>query len=179
MKNSFWGLIGSSFQEIQTFWYGFLGFVIAIVLAAVAGTTPIALFWVLGIIAAFLLIVATLFRAYYQLYKKYQKIEQSITSRILRVRKDSNTGAISYLLLRDSELFANDSMISFIYTDEYDNEAIIATGFIITRQSNGLMQAEIYQSIPTYQYILDKVAEENKTVLERIIVKPGIPKNMF
>jgi hypothetical protein len=177
MKSSFWGLIGSSFLEIQTFWYGFLGFAVTIVLSVVAGTTPIPLFAVLAIISILILIIATLFRALYTIHKEYQRVEKSSISKIVRVRKDPSTGLIVYLLLEFSELFTNDLMISFLYTDENGNEAIIGIGFIEKIQSNGFMRAVIDQPISAYQDILDKLADENKTVLEKIIVIPGTPRN--
>ena len=177
MNNSCWRLIWSSFQEIQSFWYGFLGFLITIILSITAGSTPIPLFWVLGIITLFILIIATIGRAFYTLDKEYQRVKKSTVSKIVRVSKDPNTGSIVYLLLEHSELFANDLMISFLYTDEYGNEAIIGIGFIQKMQSNGLMKAVIDQPISAYQDILDKLAAENKTVLEKIIVIPGTPRN--
>lgn len=109
--------------------------------------------------------------------KEYQRIKKSTVSKIVRVSKDPNTGSIAYLLLEYSELFANDLKISFLYCDEYGNEAIIGIGFIQKIQNNGLMKAVIDQPDSTFQDILEKLADENKTVLEKITVIPGIPRN--
>lgn len=179
MNNSFWRLIWSSFQEIQSFWYGFLGFLITIVLSITAGTTPIPLFWVLGIITLFILIIATICRAFYTLDKEYQKVKKSNFSKIIRVHKDPNTGIISYLLLEYSELFTNDLIISFLYTDENGNEVIIGIGFIEKIQNNQRMKAIIIKPFFDYQDIFNKLANENKTVLEQIIVIPGMHRNTF
>lgn len=194
MKNSFWGLIWQSFLEIQGLWIGFLGIVITLILSRFPFKTSIPLDLIIVISFFTLLFLFTLLHAVNNLLTQKRSLESELETiketnknlendikslripKILRVQKEQGTGLIS-CLFEDSELFANQLMISVFYIDEYGFEALIGVGYIKTIQSNNKIQAVIDQPVPTYQDILDKLVNNDQIVLEKTIVRPGTPKN--
>ncbi len=194
MKDSFWGLIWSSFLEIQGLWIGFLGIVIALILARFPFKTPIPLDLVIIIAIFVLLFLFTLLHAVNKLLIKKRMLESELEQereknlklvgeidnlkipKILRVQKEQATGIIN-CLFDDSDLFADQLMISIFYMDEYGFEALIGVGYITTIQSNNKIQAVIDQPVSTYQDILDRLVNNDQIVLDQTIVRPGTPKN--
>jgi hypothetical protein len=174
MKNSFWGLIWSSFSVIQTFWLGLLGFVASVLAWAFAGQTPIPLVVVFVIITIALLAIATLFRALEKVLEEYGKLKLSIIPKILVVKEENN---YILCLLEPSELFSHGMTISFYYTNEDNIEALIADGFIKTIQSDRKIQAVIDRQEPAYQDILKRLVNKEQKIIDKVTVKPGNTRN--
>lgn len=123
MKNNFWGLIWSSFNEIQGVLLGLLGFLGSIALIRYPFNTSIPLDLVIIVSFFTLLFIATLLSAVNTLLRQKQKLEaevkqlqevnqkleteirQRIIPKILRVQKDANNNILC--LLEASDLFAN------------------------------------------------------------------------
>ena len=175
MKNNFWGLIWSSFSVIQTFWLGLLGFVASVLAWAFAGQTPIPLVVLFVIITIAILVIATLIRALQTALEEYQRVKQNIIPTILRVQKDANNNI--QCLLEASDLLANDIYISFYYTDDDGFENLIAIGFVNVIQNDGKIQAILNQPYPNYQNIIDALDGNDPKLIEKIIIKPSIPRN--
>lgn len=85
----------------------------------------------------------------------------------------------SYILclLEASDLFANDIYISFYYTDDDGFENLIAIGFVNVIQNDGKIQAILNQPYPNYQNIIDALDGNDPKLIEKIIIKPSIPRN--
>ena len=174
MKNNFWGLIWSSFSVIQTFWLGLLGFVASVLAWAFAGQTPIPLVVLFVIITIAILVIATLITALQTALEEYQRVKQNIIPKILRVQKDANNNI--QCLLEASNLFAAQLMISFYYTDEDGFEVLIGEGVVKNVQSDQKIQTVLDQPEAGYQNVLDGLANNDDTIIQRIKVKPSIYK---
>ena len=173
MKKSFWGLLWSSFLEIQTFWFGFLGVVLAILFSVVTGKVSIPLYIVIIIVTILLLITSSLYRTLVVVYRDYKRLRHPA---ILRVEQDKKTG-LTICLFENSDLFATDLRVSFYYIYEYELEVLIGVGYIRTVQSNGKVQAIIDYPDQAYQDILTQLSNRDKQVVEKVVIRPGIPRN--
>ena len=174
MKNNFWGLIWSSFLGIQSLVLGFLGFVASLLVWAFAGQTPIPLVVLFVIITIAILVIATLITALQTALEEYQRVKQNIIPKILRVQKDANNNI--QCLLEASNLFAAQLMISFYYTDEDGFEVLIGEGVVKNVQSDQKIQTVLDQPEAGYQNVLDGLANNDDTIIQRIKVKPSIYK---
>jgi hypothetical protein len=193
MKNNFWGLIWSSFNEIQGVLLGLLGFIGSIVLLRYPFNTSIPLDLVIVVSFFTLLLIATLLMAVNTLLRQNRKLEsdikqlqevkqtleteikQRLIPKIVRIQKKSS-GEIVFLL-EPSELFAYDIYISFYYTDDDGFENLIGIGFVNVIQNNGKVQAILDQPDSNYQNIIDALDRNDPKLIEKIIIKPSAPRN--
>ena len=192
MKNNFWGIIWSSFNEIQGVLLGLLGFLGGIALIRYPDHTSIPLDLVIVVSFFTLLLIATLLSAVNTLLRQKQKLEaevkqlqevnqkleteikQRIIPKILRVQKNANNHILC--LLEASDLFAPLSMISLYYTDENDFEALIGVGFVESINNEKRIQVVIDEPKITYQNILDKLTNNDLTVMQKTRVSPSVIK---
>lgn len=174
MKNNFWGLIWSSLLGIQSLVLGFLGFVASLLAWAFAGQTPIPLVVLFVIITIAILAIATLYKALQTALEEYHRVKQNIIPKILRVQKNANNNILC--LLEASDLFAPLSMISLYYTDENDFEALIGVGFVESINNEKRIQVVIDEPKITYQNILDKLTNNDLTVMQKTRVSPSVIK---
>jgi hypothetical protein len=173
MKKSVWELLWSSFQEVQTFWYGFLGFLLTIVFSVVTGKVLIPLYWFVAIISVMSLAIATLFRALDRVFNDYKHLRKP---EILSVQIDKKNNFI-VCLFENSDLFATDLGVSFYYVDEYSFEVLIGVGYVKTVQNNGKIQVVINYPDPAYQDIVTRLGNSDRQVIEKIFIRLGIPRN--
>ena len=174
MKNNFWGLIWSSFREVNNSILTILSYAISILLAVVASKASVPLYLLIIIVTLSLLIIATLVRALEKALEEYAKMKQSMIPKILRVQKDANNNI--ECLLEASDLFAAQSMISLYYTDEDDFERLIGVGFVQSINNKKRIQVVIDEPEITYQYILDKLANNDLKVMQKTRVSPSVIK---
>ncbi|WP_286826078.1 bZIP transcription factor [Microcystis sp. LSC13-02] len=192
MKNNFWGLIWSSFNEIQGVLLGLLGFLGGIALIRYPFNTSIPLDLVIIVSFFTLLLIATLLSAVNALLRQKQKLEaevkqlqevnqkleteikQRIIPKILRVQKDANNNI--QCLLEASDLFAAQSIISLYYTDEDDFERLIGVGSVRYINNKKRIQVVIDEPKITYQNILDKLANNDLKVMQQTRVSPSVIK---
>ena len=174
MKNNFWGLIWSSFREVNNSILTILSYAISILLAVVASKASVPLYLLIIIVTLSVLIIATLVRALEKALEEYAKMKQSMIPKILRVQKDANNNI--ECLLEASDLFAAQSMISLYYTDEDDFERLIGVGFVDSINNKGRIQVVIDEPEITYQNILDKLANNDLKVMQKTRVSPSAIK---
>ena len=198
MKDNFWGLIWCSFLEIQGIWIGFMGVGITILLTRFPVKTNIPIDVAIVILFFMLLLVATLFSATSKGFNKYKtnkmllnnltmrnnELEAKVNRRwlpkiLLAQQPQGKTGVEIECLLENSELFSNDTFISFYYTGEDEFERLIGTGVVVTVQANGKIQALMDRRVNAYQDILEKLARNDATILDRTVVKPSITRDML
>jgi hypothetical protein len=198
MKDNFWGLIWCSFLEIQGILIGFMGVVITILLTRFPVKTNIPIDLAIVILFFMLLLIATLFSATYKGFDKYKKnkillnnltmlnneLEAKVNRRwlpkiLLAQQPQGKTGVEIECLLENSELFSNDTFISFYYTGEDKFERLIGTGVVVTVQVNGKIQALMDRRVNGYEDILEKLARNDATILDRTVVKPSITREMI
>ena len=174
MKNNFWGLIWSSFREVNNSILTILSYAISILLAVVASKASVPLYLLIIIVTLSLLIIATLVRALEKALEEYAKMKQSMIPKILRVQKDANNNI--ECLLEASDLFAAQSMISLYYTDEDDFERLIGVGSVRYINNKKRIQVVIDEPKITYQNILDKLANNDLKVMQKTRVSPSVIK---
>jgi hypothetical protein len=174
MKNNFWGLIWSSFREVNNSILTILSYAISILLAVVASKASVPLYLLIIIVTLSVLIIATLVRALEKALEEYAKMKQSMIPKILRVQKDANNNI--ECLLEASDLFAAESMISLYYTDEDDFERLIGVGSVRYINNKKRIQVVIDEPKITYQNILDKLANNDLKVMQKTRVSPSVIK---
>ena len=174
MKNNFWGLIWSSFREVNNSILTILSYAISILLAVVASKASVPLYLLIIIVTLSVLIIATLVRALQKALEEYAKMKQSMIPKILRVQKDANNNI--ECLLEASDLFAAESMISLYYTDEDDFERLIGVGSVQSINDKKRIQVVIDEPKITYQNILDKLANNDLKVMQKTRVSPSVIK---
>jgi hypothetical protein len=198
MKDNFWGLIWSSFLDIQGILIGFLGVVITIVLSRFPVKTNIPLDLAIVILFFILLLIVTLFKAASKSFSEYKKakaefeklkirngeleakVNRRLLPKILFARQpQGKTGLEIECLLENSELLSNNTFISFYYTGEDEFERLIGTGVVITVQANGKIQALMDKPVSAYQDILEQLARNDAKILDRTVVKPSITRDMM
>lgn len=198
MKDTFWGLIWSSFLEIQGILIGFLGLAITLILTRFPVKTNIPIDVAIVLLLFLLLLIATLFNAASKSFKEYKKIQMlwnNLTIRnneleakvnrrwlpkiLLASQTQGRTGLEIECLLENSELLSNNIVISFYYTDEEEFERLIGTGVVVTVQANGKIQALMDKPVNAYQDILEKLARNDAKILDRTVVKPSITTDML
>ncbi len=196
MKDNFWGLIWSSFLDIQGIIIGILGIFITILLPRFSVKTNIPLDLAIIIIFFILLLIATLFNAVSKTLNEYKKAKKTlerleITNNELEVKvnkrlipkilyaKRKQSGIEIEFLLENSKLFSNDIFISFYYTDEDEFELLIGTGVVLTVQENDKIYALMDKPVSAHQDILDKLAGNDAKILKKTVVKPVITKWMI
>ncbi|MFN5514358.1 MAG: hypothetical protein ACK5CA_06335 [Cyanobacteriota bacterium] len=175
MNKGLWGLIWSSFQDVQNFLFGFLGIALAILFSVLTGKASVPLYILIILLTIFLFVSFSLFRALEKIHQEYQRLKHP---QILRVRQDQTTGEI-HCLFEKSELFATDLRVSFYYIDDNGFESRIAVGYIKTIQSDGKIQVSIDYPESTYSDILEKLKNNDERVITKILIKPGIPRDFI
>lgn len=80
-------------------------------------------------------------------------------------------------LLEPSDLYYFGNLVSIYYIDNEEFEILIGYGEVISIQSNKIIQVLINNYNETYSNIINKLAENNATVIKKIIIKPNIPSS--
>jgi hypothetical protein len=179
MKKTVWGLLWSSFIAVLPSW---VGVVVAISLSFVAWkippNTPIPVYWLVLILIVAILVMAICLKAANTAFEEYQKLRLRNIPNIWITRKEQSTDSI-LCVLEYSEIFAHDMMVSAYYTNQDDIEVLIATGFVENVQNNGKILIKLNNLEPGQKEILKKFANNDKSIINRTIIKPGISKKIF
>ncbi len=179
MKNGFWKLLWSSFQSVVLSWEGFsVGFAFAFVSWKIPPNTPIPVYWLVLVLIVSTLVMAISLKAANTAFEEYQKLRRRNIPSILFVQKENNSDAI-ICLLEYSEIFAHDMMVSAYYTNKDDIEVLIATGFVKNIQDNRKIVVQLSKLEHGQEEILKKIANNDKSIIDRTIIKPGISKTIF
>jgi hypothetical protein len=178
MKNSFWGVLWSSFNAINGWFLGTSGIFIGVLLIRFPFNTPVPLDVVLIIGFFTLLAFLILINALNTSLQEYKKLKRRNIPSILFIQKEPNTSSV-ICLLEYSELFAHDMMVSAYYTNASGFEVLVAVGFIKNIQSDGKIQIILDQPIPSYQDIFEQLVSNNKSIIDKTIIKPGISKEIL
>ncbi len=179
MKNNFWSLIWSSFNEIQGSLITFFGIFVSVLIARFPVKTEIPLDLFIIIILILLLVIATLIKAINKILIEYKslldQVKKPLIPKILSARPYQTQGQTGILcLLEKSELFSPRILVSCYYEDNDGLEILIGIGLILHIQDNKTIQAFINQPILEYEDILDKLANNDSRVIYRVAIKPSI-----
>jgi hypothetical protein len=171
MKKSFWGLVWSNFLRIQ----GVLLSAIGIALWFFTPQTSISLGLVLLVVILALVITLTFASTAYELFNKSKDFFS--LPRVIFTRKivANNQRQFLIFLLESSELFSNDTLVSFYYFDD-DFEQLIAIGRVINIQQNSKIQVEVIYPLSGHEEIFKRLENNDANALKKTRVKPNIPK---
>jgi hypothetical protein len=178
MKNTFRGVLWSSFNAINGWFLGGAGILIGVLLIRFPFNTPLPLDLVLIVGFFTLLTFFVLINALHISLQEYQKLRRRTIPSIELVTKENNSDAI-ICLLEYSEIFAYDMMVSAYYTNQDNMEVLIATGFVKNIQDNGKIVVQLPNLESGQEEILKKIAGNDKSILNRTVIKPGISKTIF
>lgn len=179
MKNNFWSLIWSSFNEIQGSLITFIGIFVSVLLARFPVKTQIPLDVFIIIILILLLVIATVIKAIGKLLTENKELKQTIAQplipKIISAREFSTLETKGILcLLEQSQLFSIGIFVSCYYKDADGFELLIGTGTILNIQEDGKLQAFIDRPVSSYQDILNKLASNDSRVTSKVVIKPTI-----
>lgn len=83
--------------------------------------------------------------------------------------------ARALLLLGPSDLYGHEALTSIYYRDE-GLEVFIGLGFVFTIQDDGLIQVVVTGTESVQKDLWEKVCNNDKSVLARLMVKPSVPR---
>ncbi len=196
MKDNFWGIIWSSFLEVQGALITFIGIFVSIGLARFPVKSQVSLDILIIIVLILLLMIVTAVNACNRLFVEYRKLNHKLETvereneqlnkisqkrlipEILSAR-DYQINNISgiFCLLEKSELFSHNIYVSCYYTDNDDFEIIIGVGSVINIQTDGKIQVLIDEFVNNYEDILKKLANNDNKIVSRILIKPTMIKS--
>lgn len=170
MKKSFWGIVWLNFIKIQ----GPLLAIIGIALWFFSPQATVSLRLLLLIVILGLVILFTLASTAYEFFTKSKQF--LFLPKVIRSKKITvNQKPYLIFLLESSELFSYDFYVSFYYL-ENEFEQLIAIGRVSNIQQDSRIQVEVIYLISGCEEILNRLANNDSTALEKTKVKPNIPK---
>jgi len=171
MRRTLSGLIWTSFKEVQN----------------LIGSSVLlsALFWLftpetnipskiaVPIFVLMIIIIITLANATLEGFNSSRKILPSIL-----YSGKPNQQSLS-CLLEPSELFAQNSLVSFYYRGDDDFEVLIGIGKVeIIREIDEKIQIILLKSNPVYEEIIRKLENNDANIRDKIQIKPSIPNEL-
>jgi len=172
----FGGLIWTSFSKVQGTVLTGLGIFATIILSFPKVNSDPYLPWIIGgsLIAA--AAILTFAHAAYRALRMSKKI----LPRVLMAKRVSWKGQGSTILcvLEPSELFSNDTLISFYYKDDVC-EGFIGYGTVINIQEDKKIQVTLEQILSEDDEMIQKLANNDSSLLGKIIIKPYISNRFF
>lgn len=175
--NSFFKHFYNSFKEIYGYPIAFIGFLIATVFWLWKPTDKIDLKIFVPVIIVSIILIVILFHLSYTLFQK----SQNLYPKVIQGRKPPKVqeGAIALLLLDKSELFSQDAIAAIFLNDE-GYERIIGAGYVLSIQTNGIIQIVVIKTLEKSDDDLwGKIAQNDLTIIKKIIVKANVPKILF
>ena len=166
-----------SFNKIQ----GVILVIIAISLAFIfwyfAPQKSISLSLALPIFIVLIFLIMTLINA---AYISFQLSKPGIPKVILGKKPSSTIGkAKAICMLESSELFSYDSLVSFYYIENGNFEQLIGSGNVTNIQDDGKIQVVLEHVIEGQEDIVEKLTNNDKSLLSKTIVKPNLPRIFF
>ncbi len=166
-------IMWSSFRKIQ----GPVGTVGTVVLGVLLwrfsrdGSIRLAVALPVGVL--FMILLLTLCDAVYQMYK----MSQRVLPRVLFGRKAAGQmeGEKVLCLLEPSELFSHGALVSFYHVGHENFEELIGIGTVVNVQEDRKIQVAMTWCVDGHEGTAERLARNDKEVLEKIMVKPSVP----
>jgi hypothetical protein len=147
------------------------GFALAwLAYAGISGDVKIPLYVAAALVSAGLLVMSALAEAVYRI----QNASRPILPAILTVQAPRNERSGILCLLGPSPLFSVGMAVSFSWLDDHGFEVQVGFGQVLTVQQDGRVQAALTIPIPGYQDTLSRMENNDKEVLEKILVRPYV-----
>ena len=177
MKKGIGFEIYQAFKRVKGYPLSFFCIILSIFLFIWGPDTSVSLKYIVTLGVLFSLAFAVLFDFGFHCFSKMTNIIPVVKQGLNPPPLYQQTEAL--LLLSESELFAIEAIVSIYYKDE-SYEPLIGIGFVLTIQENGLIQVIVERCYDDrYKEIWDKVRENNASALEKLIIKPLVPKTLL
>lgn len=168
--------IYAAFKRVNGYALGAIGIIVSLVpyMWDMNKTFSIKLLLPLGVILVITLVVLFDFsiHCFQRMTTKSPRVRRALPPQPLY------QGTILTLLLDASDLFGTNAMVS-IYRRHEEYEVLIGIGFVSTIQDNGLIQVCVQSSTDSdLTDIWEKIEQNNRDELARLIVKPTVPRNI-
>ena len=164
-----------AFKRVNGYPLSFITIALAIVMYIWGPETSLSLKVVIPTFIILLIIIFIFFDLSFHCFSKMINVIPAV--RYCQKNQDSVKKGIAILLLDNSVLFSPDTLVSIYYRDEL-YEPLIGLGVVLTIQENGLIQVLIDTCVDIrYDEIWSRACENNKSTLEKLIVKPSVPKH--
>ena len=167
----------NAFKRVKGYSLGFFSIGLSVALFIWGPDTKLSLKIIIPLGVLTLLIIAVLvdfgFHCYSRMTNIIPDVKQGLDPPQLYPQ------AVAMILLSKSDLFATESIVSVYYRDE-SYEPLIGSGFVFTVQENGLIQIVVVRCMDErYSEVWEKVRSNNSSILEKLIVKPIVPKTLL
>lgn len=168
MGRTLHGLIWSNIMKVQSLIGG--GVVTAIMVYEIPPNTTISSNIVIPIIVILIIIVIALANSTYESFNFSQKILPSI------LYSGKHGQESLKCLLEPSELFSQNSLVSFYFRDDDDFERFVGIGKVeIIRENDNKIQIELTNFEPSYEEIIRRLENNDPNTRRRIQIKPNVP----
>lgn len=135
----------------------------------------VSIVWLVFLTGVAVVVVSTLAQAAFAAYKSTRRLPAiRLASKPPPAYRDVHV----VILLEASELFAHDSLVSVYQLQEHGYEVLVAIGRVLTVQDNGLIQVGVHRMFDPNTHLLEKLVQNDKRVLESLLVKPSVPRSV-
>lgn len=176
MNKSIGHYIWESFKKVWGVPAIFLGIVLSYLSWTQSPDSTIKLSFFVLILSTLVIVIITLINLSINLYNKSIENKLPIIKLTRQPFYDDNSQLL--LLLEPSDLFSFDSVVS-IYKLDNDFEQLFGIGKVINIQENGMIQVGLIEVIGSGSETFKKLANNDKELLEKMIIKPTIPNFAF
>jgi hypothetical protein len=109
-------------------------------------------------------------------YEGFKLRKRSLPKIISAKKPSSQIPIVVSCLLEPSELFSHDVAVSFYYIDDDKFEQLIGIGAVEIIREDGIIQIVMTYPVSGHEETIERLTQNNAAVLEKIRVKPYIPK---
>lgn len=170
--SKYWELIWSSFLKTQGAFINVLGIALAVIAWIFVPDTSISLTVVLFVTILFFSLLVTFVHASFSAYS-YSRFR--LPKILMGQKPPRNSGAIVICLLEPSEIYSNDSMVSFYYVEDGNFERFIGLGRVTNIQTDGYIQVALTRTLEGNTSILRGIKGNDRITLDRVRIKPNVP----
>ncbi len=176
INKSFWGLIWVSFLKCQGTLVVIVSICLPFILWILSPKVQVSLSLILplGILSIFLVIV--FFDAAFISFNKSKNLLPKVL--LSKIFYSTNNEPLTLFLLEPSLSFSHDAMVSFYFIDN-DFEQLIGIGVVLNIQQDGKIQVMMTKPYLEHKETLQKLANNDNTILNKTIVKPIISKRFL
>lgn len=167
----------NSFKKVNGHLFGSFSLILAFVVWIWSSNSKVSFGLFIPLVLFFIILIITLIDLSYTLYIK----QKNLLPKVIQGREPPSlfNESEALIIVTESKLFSHEALISlFLIEDGY--ERLIGVGNVLTVQNDGMIQIIITKSlVEESENIWERVRSNNKIVIEKLLVKPNIPKILF
>jgi len=171
-RRSFLGILWSSFTSIHGVLINIIGVALGYIAWVASPTNSISIAIALPVLILSISLILTFGNAAFLTFQNSKNyLPKVLMGRKSPVNKDSRL----LCLLEPSELFSYDSYVSFYYAED-KFERFLGHGYVVNIQDDGHIQVELVGTADGNEEVIERLAQNDKTVLEKIRIKPTVTR---